>query len=93
MTQHRLTLVLAEGKIAAPIRDGGCSSAWLEPQIVDLVVAGSNPVSHPILHSNLGFLIQTIKSTITCNGSNTLFIFKSKSPWTQNREQTFLRFN
>ncbi len=29
--------------------DGGCSSAWLEPQIVDLVVAGSNPVSHPIL--------------------------------------------
>ena len=27
--------------------DGGCSSAWLEPQIVDLVVAGSNPVSHP----------------------------------------------
>ena len=28
---------------------GGCSSAWLEPQIVDLVVAGSNPVSHPIL--------------------------------------------
>ena len=26
---------------------GGCSSAWLEPQIVDLVVAGSNPVSHP----------------------------------------------
>lgn len=28
---------------------GGCSSAWLEPQIVDLDVAGSNPVSHPIL--------------------------------------------
>jgi hypothetical protein len=26
---------------------GGCSSAWLELQIVDLVVAGSNPVSHP----------------------------------------------
>ena len=32
-----------------PRRVGGCSSAWLEPQIVDLVVAGSNPVSHPIL--------------------------------------------
>src|SRR5437660_4546744 len=27
---------------------GGRSSAWLEPQIVDLVVAGSNPVGHPI---------------------------------------------
>lgn len=26
---------------------GGCSSAWLELQIVDLAVAGSNPVSHP----------------------------------------------
>src|SRR5512138_1388355 len=32
---------------------GGRSSAWLEPQIVDLAVAGSNPVDHPIssLHS------------------------------------------
>ena len=28
---------------------GGRSSAWLEPQIVDLAVAGSNPVDHPIL--------------------------------------------
>ena len=27
---------------------GGRSSAWLEPQIVDLAVAGSNPVGHPI---------------------------------------------
>src|SRR5207249_1636504 len=27
---------------------GGRSSAWLEPQIVDLDVAGSNPVDHPI---------------------------------------------
>ena len=27
---------------------GGRSSAWLEPQIVDLAVAGSNPVDHPI---------------------------------------------
>src|SRR5437667_5481925 len=27
---------------------GGRSSAWLEPQIVDLVVAGSNPVGHPM---------------------------------------------
>ncbi len=27
--------------------DGGCSSAWLEHQIVDLGVAGSSPVSHP----------------------------------------------
>src|SRR5215472_14838226 len=26
---------------------GGRSSAWLEPQIVDLAVAGSNPVDHP----------------------------------------------
>lgn len=31
---------------------GGCSSAWLEPQIVDLDVAGSNPVSHPIFFSS-----------------------------------------
>jgi hypothetical protein len=28
---------------------GDRSSAWLEPQIVDLAVAGSNPVGHPIL--------------------------------------------
>ena len=28
--------------------NGGRSSAWLEPQIVDLAVAGSNPVGHPI---------------------------------------------
>src|SRR5262249_4216956 len=28
-------------------RIGGRSSAWLEPQIVDLAVAGSNPVGHP----------------------------------------------
>src|SRR6266404_4276412 len=28
---------------------GGRSSAWLEPQIVDLAVAGSNPVGHPIV--------------------------------------------
>lgn len=27
--------------------DGGRSSAWLEPQIVDPAVAGSNPVGHP----------------------------------------------
>ncbi len=27
--------------------DGGCSSAWLEYKIVDLVAAGSNPVTHP----------------------------------------------
>lgn len=27
---------------------GGHSSARLEPQIVDLAVAGSNPVDHPI---------------------------------------------
>src|SRR5262245_41878034 len=30
-----------------PLASGGYSSAWLEPQIVDLAVAGSNPVSHP----------------------------------------------
>ena len=42
----RLTL---PGRKISVTPDGGCSSAWLEPQIVDLVVAGSNPVSHPIL--------------------------------------------
>ena len=26
---------------------GGCSSAWLERQVVALEVAGSNPVTHP----------------------------------------------
>lgn len=30
--------------------DGGHSSARLEPQIVDLAVAGSNPVGHPIFN-------------------------------------------
>lgn len=28
-------------------QDGGCSSAWLERQIVALEVAGSIPVTHP----------------------------------------------
>ena len=37
--------------------DGGCSSAWLEPQIVDLVVAGSSPVSHPIPFFRSGFKV------------------------------------
>ena len=32
-----------------PFASGGYSSAWLEPQIVDLAVAGSNPVGHPSL--------------------------------------------
>ena len=36
-------------------RVGGRSSAWLEPQIVDLAVAGSNPVGHPNPVNEVGF--------------------------------------
>src|SRR5438132_783792 len=31
----------------APASDGGCSSVWLERQVVALEAAGSNPVIHP----------------------------------------------
>ena len=41
-------------------RVGGRSSAWLELQIVDLVVAGSNPVGHPIFP--VGYQIVTVCS-------------------------------
>src|SRR5207249_5682405 len=47
---ERLTadLTPAGPKISLCPAIGGRSSAWLEPQIVDLDVAGSNPVDHPI---------------------------------------------
>ncbi len=41
-------LTLLAKATSLPLLAGGRSSAWLEPQIVDLVVAGSNPVGHPI---------------------------------------------
>src|SRR5437879_5893789 len=47
--------------------DGGRSSAWLEPQIVDLAVAGSNPVDHPILN----FLLLTIAGGLVTIGGMT----------------------
>src|SRR5438045_1765699 len=37
----------------APASDGGCSSVWLERQVVALEAAGSNPVIHPT--QNKGF--------------------------------------
>ena len=42
------SLTHATAKISLVLSAGGRSSAWLEPQIVDLAVAGSNPVDHPI---------------------------------------------
>lgn len=39
-------------------KDGGCSSVWLERQIVALEVAGSIPVTHPIKwDSSLGLRV------------------------------------
>jgi hypothetical protein len=32
--------------------DGGCSSVWLERQVVALEAAGSNPVIHPTLNKD-----------------------------------------
>src|SRR5438132_6790887 len=43
-------LTLLAKATSLPLLAGGRSSAWLEPQIVDLVVAGSNPVGHPIFY-------------------------------------------
>src|SRR5438105_14849274 len=36
----------------APASDGGCSSVWLERQVVALEAAGSNPVIHPTLYKD-----------------------------------------
>ena len=51
-------------------KDGGCSSVWLERQIVALEVAGSIPVTHPIkwassldLRVGAGFFYYTISPT------------------------------
>ncbi len=41
------SLTLRQKVISVSRSVGGRSSAWLEPQIVDLDVAGSNPVGHP----------------------------------------------
>jgi hypothetical protein len=52
---------------------GGHSSARLEPQIVDLAVAGSNPVGHPILFSAHGQFIKDclgFAATNKLNGCN-----------------------
>src|SRR6185436_19104627 len=46
-------LTLEAKKISFARVDGGRSSAWLEPQIVDLDVAGSNPVGHPNEYATL----------------------------------------
>lgn len=52
---RRIAFNLTErsGKTTLRACNGGRSSAWLEPQIVDLAVAGSNPVDHPIFFSQL----------------------------------------
>src|SRR6266581_355796 len=45
--QMKAGKIWCPGRTSSWPKRGGYSSAWLEPQIVDLGVAGSNPASHP----------------------------------------------
>ena len=56
---------------------GGRSSAWLEPQIVDLAVAGSNPVDHPILRTDRRLMID--RSSAELSARTGLFTVALKS--------------
>lgn len=49
----KASLTAFAAKLSLVPVNGGRSSAWLEPQIVDLAVAGSNPVDHPISYCPL----------------------------------------
>src|SRR6188472_3229614 len=53
---------------------GGRSSARLEPQIVDLAVAGSNPVDHPIFSPlMLFFLPSAVAQNVDPTGLSEFF--------------------
>src|SRR5947209_19950141 len=45
--QMKAGKIWCPGRTSSWPKRGGYSSAWLEHQIVDLGVAGSNPASHP----------------------------------------------